>query len=67
MENNAIEIMLELLGYLQGQMVNDAKVFEIGSYSHKKHAYVDLVCRNNDKIKLSVEYEPHIEVQSDGE
>lgn len=67
MGTNSIEIMLELLEYIQGQMFNDAKAIDIGNYSHKDCAYVDLQCRNKDKIKISVEYEPHIEVQGDAE
>lgn len=65
MENNAIEIMLELLKYLQGQMFNDAKAVNIGNYSSEDHAYVDLECRNKDKIKFSVEYIPHTEETGD--
>lgn len=67
MENNAIEIILDVLNYIQGEIFNDAKVVNIGNYSNKNYAYVDLQCRNKDKIKITIDYEPHVEEQSDVE
>lgn len=58
-----IEIMLSILNYVQGELFNDAKVSDIGAYDTR--SYVDLTCRNNDKIKIQVEYEPHAEEPTD--
>lgn len=62
---NSIEIMLGVLDYVQGEMFNDAKVVDIGNYS--SGAFADLECRNKDKIKIQIKYEPNVEEQGDGE
>lgn len=54
-----IEIMLQVLNYIQGEMFNDAKVEDIGNFS--SGAYVDLLCRNKDRVKIQIHYTPHVE------
>ena len=65
METSQIEIMLEVLNFVQGQLFNDAKVVDLGNFS--SGAYVDLKCRNEDKIKIQIKYEAVPKEQSDGE
>ena len=62
---NAIEIMLDVLRYIQGEFFNDAKVVDIGSWENE--GYSTLKLRNEDTLKVRFEYIPHVEEQSDVE
>ena len=58
MENNAIEILLDVLNYIQRELFNDAKIINIGNFTDKDLAYADLKCKNKDCIKVNIEYMP---------
>lgn len=54
---NAIEIMLDLLDHIQGELFADAKAVDIGSYD--TNSYVNLELKNKDVVKISIDYKPH--------
>lgn len=64
---NSIEILLDLLNYVQGELFNDAKAVDIHTYSHCDETCVTLKLRNEDTVKICVEYTSHVEEQGDGE
>lgn len=64
---NSIEIMLDVLNHVQGELFNDAKVIDIHNYNHCDEAYVTLKLRNEDTVKICVEYKSHVEEQGNAE
>lgn len=64
---NSIGILLDLLKHVQSEFFNDAKAIDIHSWSHSDETYVAFKLRNEDTVKICVEYMPHVEDQDDGE
>ena len=62
---NSIEIMLDILNHVQGELFNDAKVIDIQISSIYDEAYFTLKLRNEDTVKFCVEYTSHVEEQGD--
>lgn len=64
---NSIEIMLDVLNHVQGELFNDAKVIDINTNSFCDEAYVTLKLRNEDTVTICVEYKSHVEEQGNAE